>query len=144
MTLPFVSAEGGLVRSPELAFSNAGKPWARGRIACKERQRGQSGEWQDGPSTFIDFVCFGRAAENLIDSADTGDTIQVAGRLQMNEYEANDGSKRTSYRIVADTVAVSINWTPAPTQRMREQGQHQRAVETVKMALPVKDEEPPF
>jgi single-strand DNA-binding protein len=117
--LPFVSAEGGLVKTPELAFSNAGKPWVRARIACKERQRGQSGEWQDGPATFIDVVCFGRTAENLVESADTGDTIQVVGRLQMNEWEGDDGVKRTSYRIVADMIGVSLAFTPAPTQRVR-------------------------
>ena len=142
--LPFVSAEGGLVRTPELAFSNAGKAWARARIACKERVRGQSGAWEDGPATYIDVVCFGRTAENLCESADTGDTIHAVGRLQMNEWEGDDGVKRSSFRIVADMVAVSLAFTPAPTQRVREQGKESRAIEDVRVGFNATDTDPPF
>lgn len=120
MTLPQIVAEGGLVAIPELRFSNSGNPWASLRIACKDRVRGQSGEWTDGPTTFIDVVVFGRAAENLIESADKGDTIVVVGKLQQREWEAEDGTKRSSYSIKADTVAVSINWNKAVTPRLSD------------------------
>ena len=113
--LPTVSLEGGLVADPELAFSGAGKAWARCRVACKDRKN-ENGSWVDGESTFIDVVCFGKVAENLTESASRGDTITVQGHLKQRDYEV-DGVKRTSYQVVATSVGVSLTWNPAKTER---------------------------
>ena len=117
MTLPQVTLEGGLVQEPTLRFTPAGKGWAALRVACKDRVRGQNGEWTDGPTTYIDVVVFGKAAENITESATTGDTVTVTGRLQQNDYEV-EGVKRTSYRIVADFIGVSMLWNAAKTPRV--------------------------
>ena len=113
--LPTVALEGGLVADPELAFSGAGKAWARCRVACKDRKM-EGGQWVDGDTTFIDVVCFGKVAENLTESASKGDTITVQGQLKQRDYEV-DGVKRTSYQIVASSVGVSLAWNPAKTER---------------------------
>ena len=117
MTLPRVTLEGGVVIAPELAFSSAGKPWVRLRVACNDRKRGTSGEWEDGPTTFINVVAFGRQAENLAESVAVGDTIMAAGRLEMREWE-DDKGQHTTYQIVADEVGVSMLWGAAKTERV--------------------------
>jgi single-strand DNA-binding protein len=124
MTLPRVFAAGGMVTEPELRFSNAGKAWVRLRLACKDRQRGQSGEWEDGPTTFLTVVAFGQTAQNLCDSAAVGDMLAVEGRLQMNEWEDQQGQKRTDYRIVADTIAVALTFNTAKTPKVTGNGAH--------------------
>jgi single-strand DNA-binding protein len=116
MALPLVFVEGGLVADPELAYSQGGKAWARCRLVAKDRVRGDNGQWQDGDATFIDLVCFGKQAENLMESCSKGDTIVAQGRLKQREYEV-DGQKRTSYQIVADSVAVALTWHPAIPDR---------------------------
>ena len=152
MSLPLVTLEGGLVKDPELRFTPAGKGWAALRVACKDRVRGQNGEWTDGPTTYIDVVVFGKAAENITESASIGDTITVSGRLQQNDYERQDGTKVTSYRIVADHVGVSMLWNPAKTPRTLGEGGGKKAAAAGDNADPwgggwepqAQTDEPPF
>lgn len=118
MALPRVTLEGGLVRAPEIRFTTAGKSWASMRVATKDRVRGADGQWTDGPTTYIDVVCFGRVAENLVESVTQGDLVTVEGRLQQNDYEKADGTKVTSYRIVADAIGVSLLFNQARTPRV--------------------------
>lgn len=118
MPLPSITAIGGLVRDPELKFSKNNQPWVRFSLACKDRVRGQSGEWQDGEATFITVKAFGRVAENLIESAAVGDTLTVVGKLQQDRWETEDGQKRSDFSIIADTIAVAITWNTAKTPRV--------------------------
>lgn len=118
MALPQIVIEGALTADPELRFTPAGKGWASCRVVAKDRIRGESGEWTDGPPLFIDVVMFGKVAENLVESAGRGDTVIFHGKLQANDYEKKDGTKVNSYRIVADIVGVSMLWNPAKTERV--------------------------
>jgi single-strand DNA-binding protein len=145
MALPRVSLEGGLVRDPELRFTQAGKAWASCRVATKDRVRGADGQWTDGPATFIDVVCFGRIAENLAESAAQGDLIVVEGRLQQNDYEKQDGTKVTSYRIVADSIGVALTFGAAKTARVSGDAPAARAAAADDpWAAPAADDAPPF
>lgn len=109
MPLPLVSLEGGLVADPEVRFSPQGKAWATARVACKDRKQ-ENGQWVDGDVTFVSIVCFGREAEHLVDSTTKGDSITVTGRLQQQEWEDKEGNKRQSFRVICDTVGLSMRW----------------------------------
>ena len=112
MGLPSVFIEGGLVADPELAFSAAGKPWAKCRVVAKDRVRGDGGAWEDGDPLFIDVVCFGKYAENLMESCSKGDTVIVYGRMKERTRQAEDGSKRAAMQIVADAIGPSLLFHP--------------------------------
>lgn len=110
MALPTVTGEFGVVGTPDLRFSNEGKPWMKIRGVAKSRKRGANGAWTDGESTFIDIIVFDVLATNLTEqNLGQGDSITVTGRLAMREWE-QDGQKRTSYQITADSIGMSLRW----------------------------------
>lgn len=110
MPLPTVTGEFGVVGNPDVRFSNEGKPWMKIRGVAKSRKRGANGAWTDGESTFIDIIVFDQLATNLIEqNLAAQDSITVTGRLAMREYE-QDGQKRTSYQITADSIGMSVRW----------------------------------
>jgi len=110
MALPVVTGEFGVVGNPEVRFSSEGKPWMKIRGVAKSRKRGANGAWTDGESTFIDIIVFDQLATNLTEqNLAAQDSITVTGRLAMREWE-QDGQKRTSYQITADSVGMSLRW----------------------------------
>lgn len=117
--LPIVTGEFGVVKEPEIRFSEKGSAWAKIRCSAKDRKRDAQGNWTDADPLYINIIV-GNGAENLVESVLPGDTITVQGRLKMREYEV-DGQKRQEYQISADNVGVSLRWNAAKTPRMLEQ-----------------------
>lgn len=113
-----VQIEGGVVFAPELRFSAAGKAWAKVRIASKEQKPDGRGGWEDGPTMFANVVCFGKMAENLIESVMVGDQIVVVGRLEESVWETKEGESRTDLQIIPDFLGVSLRFGAAKTARM--------------------------
>lgn len=141
MALPMAYGEYGIVKEPDMRFSNSGKAWLTVRCVAKDRKQ-ENGSWVDGDPTFIDIVVFGKQAENLYESAGKGDTIMVSGKLVQKQWEDNEGNKRSSYQITADQVGVSLRWAPAKTGQMAGAT---KSIESVKEALGAEElEEVPF
>lgn len=92
---------GGLTRDPDLRQTPAGTV-ASLRIAYSTRRRIES-EWQDKPN-YVDVDVWGPQAESVATYLSKGRQVAVDGRLEWSEYEARDGSKRQTLRIVADSV----------------------------------------
>jgi single-strand DNA-binding protein len=116
--LPTISGEFGVVKEPEIKFTDKGAAWAKIRCSAKDRKRDAQGNWTDADPLYINIIV-GNGAENLIESVLPGDSIIVTGRLKMREYEV-DGQKKQEYQIAADTVGVSMRWNTAKTPRMIE------------------------
>lgn len=116
--LPMISGEFGVVKEPEIRFSDKGTAWAKIRCSAKDRKRDATGNWTDGEPLYINIIV-GHGAEHLVESVSPGDSILVTGKLKMREYEV-EGQKRQEYQIAADNVAVSVRWGPAKTQRTME------------------------
>ena len=57
---------------------------------------------RDKQVDFINFVAFGKQADFAEKYLDKGMKIGVSGRIQTGSYTARDGSKRTSFDIVAE------------------------------------------
>jgi single-strand DNA-binding protein len=110
--------EFGVVKEPEIKFSEKGGAWAKIRCSAKDRKRDANGQWTDTDPLYIN-VIVGVGAENLVESVMPGDTIMVQGKLKMREYEI-DGQKKQEYQISADTVGVSLRWNAAKTPRALE------------------------
>jgi single-strand DNA-binding protein len=113
--LPIVTGEFGVVKEPEIKFSEKGTAWAKIRCSAKDRKRDANGQWTDGDPLYINII-INAGAEHLVESISVGDSITVQGRLKMRVYEV-DGQTRQEYQISADTVGVSTRWGPVKTQK---------------------------
>ena len=117
--LPVITGEFGVVKDPEIRFTDNGRSWAKVRCSAKDRKRDAQGNWADGDPLFIDII-IGSEAENLVESIRVGDSITVSGKLKMRQYEV-EGQKRNDFQISADYVGVSLRWNPAKTPRALEE-----------------------
>ncbi len=94
---------GNLTRDPELRSTPGGTPVCSLRIAVNSRRRDESGQWIDKPNYFSVSV-FGNQAESCSQYLSKGRPVAVDGRLDWREWQAQDGSKRESVEIVAESV----------------------------------------
>ena len=116
-----VSGEYGVVFDPEVKFSEKGTAWVKLRGKSTERTRDAQGNWTDGKVLFVDILVFGKLAEHVADSVTKGDSVVVLGKLEANERTDDQGNKRTDYRIIADSVGVSLRWKPVKAAQSVEQ-----------------------
>jgi single-strand DNA-binding protein len=95
---------GNLTRDPELRSTPGGTSVCSLRVAVNSRRKdGDSGQWVDKPNYF-DVTVWGAQGENCAQYLAKGRPVAVAGRLNWREWEAQDGSKRQSVDIIADSV----------------------------------------
>ena len=98
-----VIVTGNLTKDPELRSTPGGTSVCNLRVAVNSRRKNQSGEWEDKPNYF-DVTVWGAQGENCANYLSKGRPVAVDGRLDWREWEANDGSKRQSVSIIADSV----------------------------------------
>jgi single-strand DNA-binding protein len=94
---------GNLTRDPELRHLPSGNPVCSLRIAVNDRRRDESGNWVDAPNYFSVSV-FGNQAENCAQYLSKGRPVAIDGKLRWREWQAQDGGKRESVEVVADSV----------------------------------------
>ena len=95
---------GNLTRDPELRSTPGGTSICSLRVAVNGRRKdAETGQWVDKPNYF-DVTVFGAQGENCSQYLSKGRPVAVEGRLNWREWEAQDGSKRQSVDIIADTV----------------------------------------
>ena len=95
---------GNLTRDPELRSLPSGMSVCSLRVAVNTRRKNNStGEWEDKPNYF-DVTVWGAQGENCSRFLTKGRPVAVDGRLEWREWEAQDGSKRQSVEIIADSV----------------------------------------
>ena len=94
---------GNLTRDPELRHTPGGTPVCSLRIAVNSRRKDETGQWVDKPNYFSISV-FGNQAESCAQYLSKGRPVAVDGRLDWREWQAQDGGKRESVEIVAESV----------------------------------------
>ena len=95
---------GNLTADPELRSLPSGNSVCSLRIACNTRRKnGSTGEWEDKPNYF-NVTVWGAQGENAARYLSKGRPVAIDGRLEWREWEAQDGTKRQSVDIIADTV----------------------------------------
>ncbi len=93
---------GNLVRDPELKYLPNGTPKCEMRLATS-RSYTTNGEKRED-TCFVDVIGWSRTAENCNQYLRKGSKIFVEGRLDYQEWEAQDGSKRSKHQVVANVV----------------------------------------
>jgi single-strand DNA-binding protein len=96
---------GNLTRDPEhRTFAESGNSVTSLRVACNGRRRnGQTGQWEDQPNYF-DVTVWGAQGENCAKFLSKGRSVAVDGRLRWREWTDNNGQKRQSVDIIAESV----------------------------------------
>ncbi len=108
---------GNLTRDPELRFTPSGVPVASFGIAVNKRiQNKQSGEWEND-ADFFNVVAWFKLAENIAESLNKGDRVVIFGRLSQESWDDKQGQKRTSYRIIANVVAPSLEFASCKLEK---------------------------
>src|SRR3954471_5921446 len=95
---------GNLTRDPELRSTPGGMSVCSLRIASNTRRKDNTtGEWVDKPNYFSVTV-WGAQGENCARFLNKGRPVAIDGRLEWREWQGQDGTKRESIEIVADSV----------------------------------------
>lgn len=116
MALPEINIiNGTLVADVELRFTNSGKAVASFRTASNSRRKNpDTGQWENGDSTFLTVNVWGELGENVAQTFQKGSKVTVKGALKQREYE-KDGQKRTVFEVEAYEVS-------APVSRFKDDG----------------------
>jgi single-strand DNA-binding protein len=93
---------------------------AKLRVAYTARRRDkETGEWGDGPTSFVTIQCWRTLADNVAMSVHKGEPVLVMGRLQVRRYEDAEGSPRTAVEIEATSVGHDLARGVAKFSRTR-------------------------
>ena len=95
---------GNLTADPELRSLPSGTSVCKLRIAVNTRRKdGQSGEWVD-KANYFDVTVWGAQGENCSRYLSKGRGAAIDGRLEWREWQDQQGNKRQSVEIIADSV----------------------------------------
>jgi single-strand DNA-binding protein len=124
--LPRVQMDGRLTADPELRFTPQGHAVANFTVAGNDRKKDDAtGEWSDGPATFLRCSVWREQAENVAESLRKGDAVLVTGKVTQREYDDKEGRKVTAYEVQVETIGPSLRWraTPHGQQKRTERTQ---------------------
>ena len=93
---------------------------ARLRVAYTARRRDkETGEWGDGPTSFVTIQCWRTLADNVSMSVHKGEPVLIMGRLQIRRFEDAEGASRTSVEVEASSVGHDLTRGVAQFSRTR-------------------------
>lgn len=91
---------GRLTRDPEVRYSQGAEPKAIARYSLAVNRRFKRQGEQD--ADFIPCVAFGKQGEFAEKYLSKGRLIAVSGRLQVRNWDDNNGNKRTTIEVVVE------------------------------------------
>ena len=92
-----VNLIGRLTRDPELVAANNGTAIVNFALAIDRRDRDQD-------PVYVEVKAFGAQADAIASHKTKGDEVAVEGRLELDRWEAKDGSNRSRLYVVANRV----------------------------------------
>ncbi len=95
---------GNLTRDPEVRYTPSGMAVADLRLAVNERYKDSTtNEWKE-KAVYVDVVVWGRQAETSGQYLSKGSPVLIEGRLQLDQWENQQGEKRSKLRVNASRV----------------------------------------
>lgn len=94
---------GNLTSDPDLRSLQSGTAVCKLRLAVNTRRKGGDGSWED-KANYFDVTVWGAQGENCARYLAKGRPVAIDGRLEWREWNDQQGNKRQSVEIVADTV----------------------------------------
>lgn len=94
---------GNLTREPEIRYTPSGTAVCDLGLAINEKFKDKGGDVQE-KTVFVDAIAWGRQAETCSEHLLKGSAVLVEGRLQLDQWENQQGEKRQKLRVRADRV----------------------------------------
>jgi len=94
---------GNLTRDVEIRYSQGGAAIGKVGIATSHKWKSQTGE-QKEEVMFVELTFFGRTAEVANQYLRKGSKVLVDGRLVLEQWTAQDGSKRSKHSITVESM----------------------------------------
>ncbi len=94
---------GNLTRDVEIRYTSSGTALAKVGIATNRRFKSANGEMKD-ETMFIDLTFFGRTAEVANQYLRRGSKVLVEGRLILEQWVAQDGTKRSRHSVTVESM----------------------------------------
>ena len=104
---------GNLTRDVEVRYTQGGSAIGKTGIATNRKFKSQTGE-QKEEVMFIDLTFFGRTAEIANQYLRKGSKVLVDGRLTLEQWTAQDGSKRSKHSITVENLQMLSGRDEAP------------------------------
>lgn len=98
-----ITLSGRITKDIELKQTQTGKGYVRNSIAVKRSRKNANGDYE---TDFFDFEVWNGTAEYLANFGYKGGRIEIAGELQNNNYQKNDGSMVYGNRIVVNKLEI--------------------------------------
>ena len=136
---------GNLTRDIEVRYTQSGAAIGNTGIASTRKFKSQTGE-QKEEVLFVDITFFGRTAEIANQYLRKGSKILVDGRLKLDQWTAQDGSKRSKHSITVESMTMlgskgddaqgGGGYNPAPAQDNYSQPAPQQQSRPAQQAAP--------
>jgi len=94
---------GRLTRDPEVRYTSSGSAVTDLGLAVSDNYRNKAGELIE-QTCFVEVVVWGRQAETCGEYLSKGSPALIEGRLQFDQWENQQGEKRSKLRVKADRV----------------------------------------
>jgi len=94
---------GNLTRDIEIRYTQSGSAIGNTAIATSRKFKSQTGE-QKEEVLFVDITFFGRTAEIANQYLRKGSKVLVDGRLKLDQWTAQDGSKRSKHSVTVENL----------------------------------------
>ncbi len=91
---------GNLTRDPELRKTAGGTAVSDLGLAVSDKYKNKQGE-QVESTCYTDVIVWGRQAENCVQYLKKGAPVIIEGRLQLDQWQTDQGEKRSKLRVRA-------------------------------------------
>ena len=98
-----VIVAGNLTRDPEVRYLPSGTCVAEMGLAIDDSYKNKEGQYVER-ACFVDIVVWGKQGELCREYLSKGSPALVEGRLQLDQWENQQGEKRSKLRVRADRV----------------------------------------
>ncbi len=147
---------GNLTRDVEVRYSQSGSAIGKVGIATSRKFKSATGE-QKEEVMFIDLTFFGRTAEIANQYLRKGSKVLVEGRLILEQWVAQDGSKRSRHSVTVESMKMldsradsaqnnqynnNNGYNAAPAQQQQPSYQQQTQQPPVQNMAPSAPQEP--
>ncbi len=93
---------GNVTRDPQLTYLPSQTAVVEFGLAMNRHWKNKEGEARE-ETCFVDCQAFGKSAEAINKYVSKGDPLYVEGRLKLDSWTAQDGSKRSKLRVVVES-----------------------------------------
>ena len=115
-----IDLAGFVASEPSFRRLATGTSHAKLRVAYTERRLNrETGEWGDGPTSFVTVLCWRSLADNVAMCLRKGEPVLVRGRLRVRGYEGKDGTRGTETEIDASSIGHDLSRGVAHFSRTR-------------------------